>query len=140
MSEDSMKIISVLIIAGLVAAGFLIFVLPAITGNIVRDGRLPPYAQSGKIREAYQFAATNPSDLEGIPCSCGCMQHLHDGRIHRRGLLDCFMREDGNFERHGSQCEMCINAVLDVKEWKEQGFSYDEIKAKIIKKYGGGFY
>ncbi len=86
-------------------------------GNITGDIVLPPYAMaSAKIKEAYIFAASNPEALDGVECGCGCMQNPHGGRIHSRGLLDCFMENDGSFEMHGSQCDMCINDALAVKQ------------------------
>ena len=54
---------------------------------------LPGYAvKDPAIEEAYLFANEHPGALDGVNCYCGCMQHLHDGKIHKRGLLDCFVK------------------------------------------------
>ncbi len=96
---------------------------------------LPSYATKNPlVKEAYLFAKENPSALEGINCYCGCMQHLHDGRLHSKGLHDCFLNGD-KFEIHGSQCNMCINDALEVKRMFESGKSKEEISKYIDKKY-----
>ncbi|MBI2583355.1 MAG: hypothetical protein HYW25_01690 [Candidatus Aenigmarchaeota archaeon] len=98
--------------------------------------RLPYYATSQPMtKEAYMFAVENPEQLNGINCYCGCMQHSHSGRIHSRGLLDCFMKEDGSFEKHASECDMCLNDALAVKQMSLDGVQKDEIKAAIDDKY-----
>lgn len=96
---------------------------------------LPAYATvHPKIKEAYEFAVSNPEALDGVNCYCGCMHHPHDGRIHKRGLLDCF--KNGNaFDNHASQCDMCINDALEVKGMFEQGLPKEEIKKRIDSKY-----
>ncbi len=97
---------------------------------------LPGYAvQTEKIKEAYLFAKNSPDALDGVNCFCGCMQHLHSGRIHSKGIHDCFRNGDG-FEMHGSQCDMCVNTALDVKTMSSQGKTKDEIKLFINEKYG----
>ena len=67
------------------------------------------------IKEAYEFAAGNPDALNGVPCRCGCFSIPHDGRLHKRGLLDCFFRDDGSYDIHASQCSSCIEDALKVK-------------------------
>ncbi len=88
-----------------------------------------------KIQQAYAFARASPEKLDDVPCFCGCMQHIHDGRLHKRGLLDCFMKNDGSYEPHASQCDMCINDALEVQSLSSQGLSKDQIKARISSKY-----
>ncbi len=91
-----------------------------------------------KISEAYAYAQSSPEQLDGISCFCGCMQHQHDGRLHTRGLLDCFVKEDGSYEKHGSECNMCIEDALEVKALSEKGVPKDEISRMMIMKYTGG--
>lgn len=100
------------------------------------SSNLPSYATTHpKIQEAYEFALAYPEALTGVNCYCGCMQHQHSGRIHSRGLIDCYLKEDGSFEEHASQCDMCINDALEVKEMFMSGASHEEIKAAIDAKY-----
>ena len=104
------------------------------TGMVTGD--LPSYTKTMPIIEqAYKFAFSNPEALNEVKCYCGCMQHLHDGRIHKRGLLDCFMKEDGSPEKHASQCDMCIKDALQVKQMTENGVDKETIKATIDSKY-----
>lgn len=114
------KLIAILSIVALLAL-IGIGVYNSRTGYIIEDGiKLPSYAMTDqKIKTAYIYAVTNSEDLDGIPCYCGCMQHPHGGRIHERGLLDCFMKADGSFDRHASECDMCINDALKVQRMGE---------------------
>src|SRR3989338_2942368 len=99
---------------------------------------MPAYATKHPlIKEAYTFAQENEGDLEGVNCYCGCMMHVHEGRIHSRGLADCFRTPEGGWERHGSDCSMCINDALSVKEMAAEGKSKEEIKSFIDAKYAG---
>ena len=57
---------------------------------------LPKYAlafASGK--EVYLYAMGNPEEMNEVNYSCGCMQIAQEWRIYRRGLLDCFFKDDG---------------------------------------------
>jgi len=118
-------------IAAIILAAFLFFILIK-SGN---EG-MPGFAvKNSRVQEAYLFATNFSEQLDGVNCFCGCMQHLHDGRIHKRGLLDCFMKENGDYEQHASNCDMCINDALEVKKYSQQGLSKDEIKEKIYSKY-----
>jgi len=60
----------------------------------VAAGVMPSFARwaSGKIREAYRYAAAHPEVLQYIPCFCGC------GNIGHRHNGDCYVQkryEDG---------------------------------------------
>lgn len=108
----------------------------AVSGSSQPGLSLPAFAMgSSKVSEAYAFASLEPEKLDGINCACGCMQHVHDGRLHKRGLLDCFMKEDGSYEQHASNCDMCINDALEAKQMFAQGMGKEEVKAKIYSKY-----
>src|SRR3989344_8872183 len=72
---------------------------------------LPNYAFiKPNIKEAYSFAKLNVTELTGLPCNCGCGKDAssHGGRLHSRGLIDCFMKGDVNYEgswdAHASEC------------------------------------
>ena len=131
-------IISIAIFAVLFGAS-IYFIMPAgISGEIINGIKLPKYAlASPQIKEAYLFAKENPEALDGVKCYCGCMEMLHDGRIHSKGLHDCFLNPDSKdgFEIHGSQCEMCVNDALQVKSLIGDGKTKNEIKEIIDSKY-----
>lgn len=127
-----------LVSAGVIVVAMiaLVYGLSTVLNKDTSDKTLPTYAKSSPtIEEAYTFALSNPEVLNGIDCYCSCMQHPHDGRLHSRGLLDCFMREDGSFEKHGSECNMCIDDALDTKKWDEEGLSKEEINERFGIRY-----
>ncbi len=103
---------------------------------------LPDYAfiKSG-IKEAYSFAKLNPEMLEGLPCNCGCMSDAasHGGRLHSRGLVDCFMKGDvnngGNWDSHASECGLCYEDALLSRDLYEEGKTKSEIKEILEEKY-----
>lgn len=119
------------VVAALLVAGIAVVMYVLLSGS----SSLPPYAtRHPMIKEAYMFAQENPDALNGVNCYCGCMQHEHSGRIHSRGLLDCF-KNSNNFERHASECDMCIKDALEVKQMTMQGKTKDEIRRYIDGKY-----
>ncbi len=130
------------IIIGAILASIIVLVLLGAGATLLylnkgeQGIQLPSYTKASPlISEAYMFAVESPQALDGVNCYCGCMQHLHDGRIHKRGLLDCYLTEDGKFEPHASACDMCIRDALEVKEMYEQGMNKEEIMQKIDEKY-----
>lgn len=130
MKSSTIIIIAILLIFAVVG----IFALMPSGG--ARD--VPWYAKSHQPTwDAYKFAIEDPESLNGVNCYCGCMQHQHDGRLHSRGLLDCFTKPDGSFDRHASQCDMCINDALEVKQMTMEGKTKDEIRNAIDGKYAG---
>lgn len=104
------------------------------TGNNDSQNSRPA---GSKIQEAYAFANSAPDMLNGVNCFCGCMQMVHNWRVHKRGLLDCYMKEDESYESHAAQCDMCINDALEVKALSARGMGKEEIKAKVYSKYPG---
>ena len=128
------KTAGILVLVALIAIPALAFTFSGMLVN--QDTSLPAYATTHPlIKEAYMFAVEHPEALDGVNCYCGCMQHLHDGRIHKRGLLDCFLKENGSFEIHASECDMCIKDALQVKQMFESGTSKETIKQTIDAKY-----
>ncbi len=126
------KTISILTFLALVGIAYFVF-----TGNKIKDDSgLPSYALiNDNIKEAYLFATENPSALDGVKCHCGCMKAMHNGRIHVRGLLDCFKKENEDFDSHAAGCAMCINDALEVKRMLDQNKTKEEIKNIIDRKY-----
>ena len=102
---------------------------------------LPNYAfLNSQLKEAYIFAKMFPDKLDGIPCYCGCMQNAGGhGRLHSRGLIDCFIEGDlnngGKWDKHASECVMCYEDALTAKKLYTEGKSKIEIKNILKEKY-----
>lgn len=105
---------------------------------------LPDYAFiKSDIKEAYFFAKLEGDKLTGLPCNCGCMSDAanHGGRLHSRGLIDCFMQGDvnngGEWDAHASECGLCYEDALYAKKLYFEGRTKGEIKEKLEEKYAG---
>ncbi|MEK6854711.1 MAG: PCYCGC motif-containing (lipo)protein [Nanoarchaeota archaeon] len=103
---------------------------------------LPNYTfTKPSIKEAYSFAKLNPNSLAGLPCNCGCMLDAsnHGGRLHSRGLLDCFMQGDvnngGQWDSHASECGLCYEDALYAKKLYGEGKTKEDIKSALEAKY-----
>ena len=103
---------------------------------------LPNYAfTKPSIKEAYSFAKIESDKLKGLPCNCGCGSDAlnHGGRLHSRGLLDCFMNGDvnngGEWDEHASECGLCYEDALYAKQLYEEGKTKEEIKIALEEKY-----
>lgn len=132
---DRKLIVSIAIIVAMVAVAAIIF-LPHSSGVSPEPGGLPKFAlTSDRIKEAYLYARDDPDALDGVKCYCSCMQVTHNGRIHQRGLLDCFIKENGDYESHGASCQMCVDDTLQVKDLYAEGRTKDEIKPVIDAKH-----
>lgn len=126
-------IISTIIFIAMVLVTFFVFRNSPVKNN---PDNLPTYAFiNDQVKEAYLYAKSNPDALNGINCHCGCMNMVHDGRIHSRGLLDCFMKTNGEFDSHGANCKMCYIDALEVKKMTNEGKTKEEIKKYIDSKY-----
>ena len=86
---------------------------------------LSPAQFSGKIASAYKAAKEIPHVLDKIYCYCDC--ELNFGH---KSNLTCFV------DNHASQCDICINEALDAYHYAQKGFTVEEIKIKIDKRYG----
>ncbi|HXW98998.1 MAG TPA: PCYCGC motif-containing (lipo)protein [Methanomicrobiales archaeon] len=129
-------LVSAAMLLGLIALGVAILV--GGTGAQDRSG-LPAYALvSADVKEAYLFATQDPGELDGVNCHCGCMLMPHNGRIHKRGLLDCFLKDDGTYDPHASTCPQCIADTLRVKNLMTEGTAKDRIKQIIDAQYVTG--
>ena len=103
---------------------------------------LPNYAfTKPKIKDAYSFAKLDSDKLTGLPCNCGCGSDAagHRGRLHSRGLIDCFMvgniNGGGQWDMHASECGLCYEDALLAKEKYEEGRTKEEIKMILEEKY-----
>ena len=132
---DKNYFISIAVILALAGVMFVVF-LPHGAQATQGNASLPAYAlTSERIKEAYIFAWDNPEELDGIRCYCGCMQMAHNERVHKRGLLDCFIQENGSYDSHGSSCQMCVDDTLQAKSLYAQGMTKIQIQEIIDAKH-----
>lgn len=57
----------------------------------------------------YHFVESQPQMFGQVPCYCGCYAYAH------RSLLDCFVRPEGGYEPHASECGICGREADDVE-------------------------
>jgi len=86
------------------------------------------------VRQAYQFAVSNPDVLEKIPCYCGC------GAMGHTSNYSCYVSgvdANGvvNFDNHALGCSICVDITQDAMRMIEHGKSVPEIKTYIDQNY-----
>lgn len=94
----------------------------------------PDYAVADKIIEtSYRVASKEPEILglanirnkkQVFPCYCTCQNFGH------ANLLYCFWQDGkpgGEFDEHGSQCDICMHQAFLAFLWTELGASHLEI-------------
>lgn len=87
---------------------------------------LPPERFAGQAQQAYMVAKAIPQTLAQLPCYCHC-----DRGMGHKSLHSCF--EDD----HASHCAVCVEeALLAYRLQKEQNLSAEQVREKIIEKYG----
>ncbi|HXD34427.1 MAG TPA: CYCXC family (seleno)protein [Pyrinomonadaceae bacterium] len=87
---------------------------------------LPPERFVGPTQQAYMAAREIPQTLAQLPCYCHC-----DRGMGHKSLHSCFEDE------HASHCAVCVEeALLAYRLQKEQKLPADQIRQKIIEKYG----
>lgn len=103
---------------------------------------LPDFAFTKlSIKEAYSFAKLEGDKLTGLPCNCGCMTDAvgHGGRLHSRGLIDCFMQgnvnTEGKWDAHASECGLCYEDALYAKKLYGERKTKEDIKSDLEAKY-----
>ena len=109
------------------------------TIDMEADNGLPDFARKTvRVEEAYTFAMENQELVMYISCYCGCanMQHS-DKLIEHKSLKECYIKPDGSFEQHASNCKACNDITLEVKELIGQGYSLKEVRNTIDEKYSG---
>jgi len=98
-------------------------------------GAMPAYVYlHPDIEAAYTYAASESgAALEWIPCYCGCGPH--SGHTNNR---DCFVRPGGaGFDEHGSQCAVCVDIALSVRDALAQGKTLAQARALVDARYAG---
>ncbi len=100
---------------------------------------LPDFARkTGRVAEAYIYAAQNQDKLMYLACYCGCanMQHS-DKLLSHKSLKDCYIKPDGSYEPHASECKLCNDITLEARDMLMKGYSLKEVRKKIDDKYSG---
>ncbi len=136
-----------LILAGVFLVGIVAYALlgqrtgdgAGVRGSLsaknVKHVSLPSYAyKNEKTIDAYTKATEIPHILEWIPCYCGC-----GGHAQHKNNMNCFLRDDGSFDPHGADCEMCMDIAISVHDWYTNGVSLQEIRNRIERAYGGRY-
>lgn len=83
------------------------------------------------VQELYLAAAADPDAFTAVRCYCGC-----EAMLDHRHLGDCFIRPDGDWERHAVGCGVCQAEARDVIAAREAGTPIDEIRRDIDADYG----
>ncbi|MCZ7381404.1 MAG: PCYCGC motif-containing lipoprotein [Candidatus Methanoperedens sp.] len=100
---------------------------------------LPEFAQkTGRVMEAYIFAVQNQDKVMYLACYCGCagMQHS-DKLLSHRSLKDCYIKPDGSYEPHASECKLCNDITLEARDLLMTGYSLKDVRKKIDGEYSG---
>jgi Protein of unknown function with PCYCGC motif len=127
----------------LAAIALLLAFLPGCSGsasgqsaNSGTMANMPDAVQKApvEVREAYQFAVSNPAALKNVPCYCGC------GRTGHTSNYDCYIsgvKPSGEitFGQHALGCSLCVNIAQDVMRMTKDGKSPGDIRAAIEKTY-----
>lgn len=100
---------------------------------------LPEFAQkTGRVAEAYIFAVQNQDTVMYLACYCGCagMQHS-DKLLSHKSLKDCYIKPDGGYEPHASECKLCNDITLDARDMLMKGYSLKDVRKIIDNEYSG---
>jgi hypothetical protein len=86
------------------------------------------------VREAYQFAVSNPEALKNVPCYCGC------GAAGHTSNYSCYVKEKKPtgeivFDQHALGCSICVDITQDVMKMTKDGKAPPEVRAAIDKTY-----
>ncbi len=82
------------------------------------------------VRQAYQFAVSNPDALKNVPCYCGC------GAVGHTSNYSCYIKEkkpSGEivFDQHALGCSICVDITQSVMKMTSAGKPPQEIRAAI---------
>ena len=100
---------------------------------------LPEFAsKTGRVAEAYIFAVQNQDLVMYLACYCGCagMQHS-DKLLSHKSLKDCYIKPDGSYEPHASECKLCNDITLEARDLLMTGYSLKEVRKIIDDEYSG---
>lgn len=95
---------------------------------------LPEITQSPLVvREAYQFAVTNPEILKELPCYCGC------GAMGHTSNYSCYVQSGEDeplvFDVHAVGCSICVDITQDAMRLLRDGRSLADLQAYVDGRY-----
>lgn len=114
--------------------------MTAVTGtDILSKPELPEFAEkTGRVAEAYIFAAQNQDKVMYLACYCGCADMQHSGNlISHKSLKECYIKPDGSYEPHASECKLCNDITLEARDLLMTGSSLKDVRTKIDNEYSG---
>jgi hypothetical protein len=100
---------------------------------------LPEFAKkTGRVAEAYIYAVQNQDKLMYLACYCGCagMQHS-DVLLSHKSLKECYIKPNGEYEPHASECKLCNDITLEARDLLMKGYSLKEVRKIIDDAYSG---
>ncbi len=100
---------------------------------------LPEFAQkTGRVAETYIYAVQNQDKVVYLACYCGCagMQHS-DKLLSHKSLKDCYIKPDGSYEPHASECKLCNDITLEARDLLMKGYSLKDVRKIIDDEYSG---
>lgn len=112
---------------------------PAWDTNKPAKPELPEFTRkTGRVAEAYIFAAQNQDTIMYLACYCGCASMSHSDRLlQHRSLKDCYIRPDGSYEPHASECKLCNDITLEARDMLMKGYSLKDVRKTIDERYSG---
>jgi Protein of unknown function with PCYCGC motif len=97
---------------------------------------LPDFVREAppSVKEAYQFAAMNPKEMEKYPCFCGC------GKMGHTSNRSCYIKDissDGTitWDNHAAGCGICVDITKDVMRLMKDGKTSREIRTYVDATY-----
>ncbi|MEK6942222.1 MAG: PCYCGC motif-containing (lipo)protein [archaeon] len=116
--EKTIALVAVLLVVGGIAYFFL--------STETAKAEIPAHV-TGEVRGMYEWAKTpdGAALLEKIPCYCGCK---FEGHLHSR---HCFWRDNGDFDKHGTTCSVCLDIAKKAKQMSIEGKGVCEIRNEI---------
>ncbi len=139
------SILAILIIVYTLSSGLQILNKTSLEKSVARGisipvkPELPEFAQkTGRVAEAYIFAVQNQDKVMYLACYCGCagMQHS-DKLLSHKSLKDCYIKPDGSYEPHASECKLCNDITLEARDMLMTGYSLKDVRKKIDDEYSG---
>lgn len=83
-------------------------------------------------KKGYKLAVDYMTQLDMIPCFCGCGQHSG-----HKSVRNCFIKPGSpqganvQFDQHGAGCKMCVDIVLEAADRLQNGDSLKDVRALI---------
>ena len=130
----SLRVLVATFVGGVVPAGVVASIAAA--GILWGGSETPSFALDGLpdgTAHSYRFIESQPALAKHIPCYCGCYSLRHES------LLNCFVRPQGGYERHASDCGICGMEADVVEELVNEGADAHTIRTTMdanFSKYG----